>query len=249
MHRLFACLALLTPPLAAQTLPRIVVVAPNRPFHVAPVPEAELKTMRGGLRLPNGLELLLGIDIQTRVDGLLALHTVYASDGQTPGIRVYTDGLNPVPSAPTTQTVQGSTTITPPVLTVDRTPTGTTILPGGTTVGATVNLVVGDPSTWLSGEGQTQLPVTRNGAPVATAQGDVSLQDRPDGAVVVLKSPDLEVQQLIGRATGVVVANMADNRTIDTISAVNVDLRGLTPGLLSGQFMMQRAALDAVLSR
>lgn len=244
---LCACLGM---PVGAQPAPNhIIVVGPARPYRALPVPDAQLATMRGGLRLPNGLDLSLGIDIQTWIDGLLAVHTVYASDGVSPGIRVYTDGANPVRTAPATQTITSTTSITPPVLTVDRTPTGTTILPANATVAATVNLVNGDPSTWLSGENQTQLPVTRDGPPVATPQGEVSLQDQPDGAIVVLKAPDLEVRQLIGRATGVVVANTADNRAIDTVSAINVDLRGLTPGLLSGQFMAQRAAFDMVLAR
>lgn len=228
--------------------PEVVVRGLDRHFAAPPLAERELAMMRGGLRLPNGFDISLGIDIQTRVDGLLALHTVYASEGSQPGIRVFTDGAAPVPLAPTTQTIVAGTQTTAPILTVDRSPTGTTILPSTATPATTVNLVNGDPATWLSGQGQTQLPVTPNGPPVQTAQGQVSLTSDDSGAVVALQSPTLDVRQMIGQATGIVIANTASDRTIDTVSSVNVDVQGLTPALSAGIFMAERAALDAVVT-
>jgi hypothetical protein len=47
----------------------------------------------------------------------------------------------------------------------------------------------------------------------------------------------------------VVLANSGSDRTIDTVSSVNVDLQGVSPALLSGLFAAQRAALDAVVGR
>jgi hypothetical protein len=229
--------------------PEIAVMAPHRPFRTPVLGNTELAIMRGGLRLPNGLDVSLGIDIQTRVNGLLALHTVYASEGPAAGVRVFVDGAKPVPLAPATQTISASAVPSMPVLVVDRSPAGTTLASTTATPAATVNLVNGDPSIWLSGEGQVQLPVVAEGPAVATEQGDVRLATDDRGAVVTLQAPSLFVQQLVGQATGVVLANSGSDRTIDTVSSVNVDLQGVSPALLSGLFAAQRAALDAVVGR
>ena len=211
----------------------VVNAQASAPLAMQPVSNVELAMMRGGLRLPNGLDLSLGFDIQTRIDGQLALHTVYASDGANPGIRVYTDGEKPVPLAPTTATIVAGTVQGIPTLIVDRSPSGTTILPARAVGATTVNLVNGDPSTWLSGVGQVEIPVAPNGPAVAAAPGDVRLTTGSAGAIVTLSTPTLELQQLVGQATGVVVANTADNRVINTVSSVNVDLRGLSSSLIA----------------
>ena len=213
------------------------------------MPERELAAIRGGLLLPNGLAVTIGIDIQTRVNGSLALHTVYASEGVATGVRVFRDGAAPVPTAPATLTVSGGPTWGVPLLIVDRSPTGTTVLPSTQVPATTVNLVSGDQSTWLSGEGQVAVPVTPDGPPVATPDGNVSLARTAAGTTVTLQSPTLLVRQLVGQGTGVVIANTADNQMIDTVSSVNVDLKGLTPELTAGLFSAQRLALDTVITR
>jgi hypothetical protein len=229
--------------------PSILVVGQRTSFAKRSVPDEQLASMRGGIRLPNGLTLALGIDIQTRIDGVLALHTVYASDGANPGIRVYTDGTKPVSLAPTNASITSGAVPGIPLLVVDRSPSGTTIVPTGAANATTVNLVTGDPSTWLSGDGQSQIPVVANGGVVAAPPGNVSLATGPLGAVVTLSTPTVEVRQLIGQATGVVVLNTGNDRVIDTVSSVNVDLRGFSAPLLAGTFIAQRAALDALLPR
>ena len=242
-------LALLLAAAAATPAPEIVVQAPHRTLPGPVVKDGELARMRGGLLLPNGLDVSIGIDIQTRVNGMLALHTVYASEGAATGVRVFADGPKPVPLAPATLSVSAAPTMGTPTLIVDRSATGTTIIPSTATPATTVNLVNGDQSTWLSGEGQTQIPVQANGPAVATPNGNVSLANTATGTVVSLQTPTLLVQQLLGQATGVVVANTADNQAIDTISSVNVDLQGLSPELLSSTFAAQRAALERAVMR
>ena len=209
------------------------------------VPDAELAIMRGGLALPNGLSVAIGIDIQTRIDGVLALHTIYSSDGPNAGIRVYTDGVTSPRTAPATATVMTVGTASLPIITIDRSPSGTTILPAVTTPAATVNLVSGDPSTWLTAAGQTPVPVVENGPAVAAAPGAISLRNDGSGAVVTLDAPMLQVRQLIGQATGAVIANTGNDRSIDTISSVNVDLQGLSPTLMGAIFAVQRIVTDA----
>jgi hypothetical protein len=211
------------------------------------VPDEALAQMRGGVRLPNGLVVAIGIDIQTRVDGVLVLHTVYTSDGPNAGIRVFTDGTGAPGTAPGTTTVTTTASGGVPIVTVDRSPGGTTISPGQSTPGATINLVNGGPATWLDGEGQTPVPVTANGPAIAAAPGEIRLETGTAGASVILVTPTLEVRQLVGSATGLVVANTANDRSIETVSSINVDLQGLSPQLLAGAFAAQRMAVETTL--
>ncbi|MDQ2762828.1 MAG: hypothetical protein M3Y22_04890, partial [Pseudomonadota bacterium] len=66
---------------------------------------------------------------------------------------------------------------------------------------------------------------------------------------VTLMAPSIEVQHLVGQATGAVVLNTANNRVIDTVSSINVGLIGLPSGLLSGVLMVNRIAVDAASGR
>lgn len=46
------------------------------PFGAAPVSDQRLSDMRGGFELPNGMNVAVAVEIETRVDGALALRTV-----------------------------------------------------------------------------------------------------------------------------------------------------------------------------
>ena len=93
------------------------------------------------------------------------------------------------------------------------------------------------------------MPVTADGPAVPIRDGEVRLSAAAGGAVVTLSGGDLTVQQLVGRSTGVVVANTASNRAIDTVSAINVDLQGLSAGALGGLFAVQRVAMELLINR
>lgn len=228
----------------------IVSASPSHGAFPAPrVSAAELNTMRGGVLLPNGLDLHVGIDIQTRVDGVLVLHTLYASDGPIVGARLFTNGTaesQPVP-AQTSVTMPGTSLA--PVISVSRSSTGSQIAPGSVSGPTTVNIITDPQATWASAQGQREVPVTPNGPPVTTAEGDFRLTNGEQGAVASLTRQDLEIQHLIGRATGVVVANTASDRAIDTVSAVNIDLRGAEPLLAASQFLASALALETVRGR
>lgn len=211
---------------AAMPADEIVVRAWRAPYRAERVSVRRLAAMRGGLQLPNGLNVAIGVDIQTRVDGVLALHTLYASEGQQTGVRVFTDGTAPTPAVPALTTVDAPAQSGAPDVTIDRSPAGPRIQPVASSAEGTVNFVNGIQATWATAAGQTEVPVTPNGPPVAGPPGAFSLKTDNDGSVVTLAAPDLEIRHLIGSATGIVVANSADNRVIDTVSAVNVDLRG-----------------------
>lgn len=228
----------------------IVVTAPMRPYAAPRVPDAELRMMRGGLRLPNGLDVRIGIDIQTWVDGRLALHSIYASDGANAGVRVFTDGTDARRTAPGTVGVTVPADDGSPRVLFNRAGTGITVQPGvaGATP-TTVNVLAAAPSEWLDANGENLVPVTLNGGAASSESGNVTLTSGDGGAVVTLETPTLKVQQLIGQATGIVIANTANNRMIDTVSSINVDLQGVPAGLLPSALMANRVALEAMTNR
>ena len=238
--------ALAVPPAA----PTIVVVARKPHAFVGNVvPDAALATMRGGVQLPNGLNIAIGIDIQTRVDGLLALHTIYQTDGPDAGVRVFTDGAAPSLTPPGTITVETPGSSGSPEVIVSRAPTGTTVDISTPAAPTRVNILSGVPSTWLMAIGQTQVPVTENGASVATPAGDISLASDERGAVVTLAAPTLRIQQIVGEAAGIIIANTSNDRTIDTVSSVNVDLQGFSPELVAGLAIGDQLALAVANAR
>lgn len=209
-----------------------------------PVPDHELATMRGGLMLPNGLDIAIGIDIQTRVDGVLALHTIFSSEAPTSGVRVYTDGVTSPSQAPGTVTVATGAQDWPTV-TVPRSPTGTTVSTGAPPDAGSINIVSGPTASWLDAAGQNMVPVTSNGPAVGTDAGAIRLTSDDRGTQVALVTPTLEVRHLVGQATGVVVSNTANDTAIDTVSTINVNLTGVPANLLGGVLMVNRIAAEA----
>ena len=109
----------------------------------------------------------------------------------------------------------------------------------------TINVVSGPTSTWLDGKGQTIVPVIANGPAVAASSGSISLNEDDRGARVTLTTPTIEVQHLVGQATGAVLANTGNDRTIDTVSSINVNLVGVPAALLGNTLMINRVAVEA----
>ena len=248
---LAAAATIVPPALAAAPASSDIVVVAQRPhpFDGTPVPDPVLGGMRGGVQLPNGLAVSIGIDIQTRVNGLLVLHTIYVSDGPIVGTRVFTDGTDPVRTAPDTVTVATPGSGGLPTIEVTRTPAGVTIVPGVQASPAAVNLVSGPASTWIMATGQDEVPVVANGPAVAAAPGAISLSTDENGSIVTLDAPMLQIQHLIGQATGISVANTANDQLIDTVSSVNVDLQGASVPLLSSLLGADRLALEIARGR
>lgn len=234
------------PPLAVDP---ILVIARRPHVFGAQVPNEVLAGMRGGVQLPNGLNIAIGIDIQTRVDGVLALHTIYSTDGPEAGVRVFTGGPAPssVPAGEMSVDTPGSDAT--PEVTVSRAPTGTTIDISTPSAPARVNIVSGQSGTWGTVAGQAQVPVTENGPPAETPTGNIRLATDERGAVVTLDAPMLQVRHVLGEAAGIVVANTGNDRTIDTISSVNLDLQGLSPELMAGLSMGDQLALAVASAR
>lgn len=184
--------------------------------------DTELDTMRGGIELPGGITAAIGIAIETRVNGQLAVRTQLTSTA--PGVQVFAGG----PAGPAGVAV--ATGAGMPQVNIVRNATGTTVNVIPAAAPTVINIGAAPATTG------TPLTVTPNGPGVATALGTVTLSSQPGGIVTTLSGPDLAVQQLIGQATGAIVTNTADNRVIDTITTVNVRLQGeVLPGNIGAQ--------------
>lgn len=184
----------------------------------ARVPDVELATMRGGIRLPSGADVAVGIAIETQVNGALALRTQYSTEQA--GVRVYAGG----PAAALPDGSDGATRV--PTIIYDRNAAGTTVSVASDQPISAVAIAGG--GAFPAAVGQP-LATSVNGTPVATAFGDVALGQDSSGFTTTLAGPILLVQQMIGRATGVVVANTANNQVINTQTWVSVDIQGFVP--------------------
>lgn len=183
----------------------------------ARVSDDTLAGMRGGMTLPNGMQVGLGIRMDSFVDGQLVLRSVL-TPGSEDGLQIYTGGSD---SAQSPQSQSSST----PVVTVTT---------GGTGGAGPLD------------DGAVPLDLQPGGM-AETPAGTIRVEpDNAGGAVVVLESPTLELRHLLGAATGQLIANSANNRQIDTITEINVDVQGPLP--LSGSDMLRidRTIIDAV---
>jgi hypothetical protein len=180
-----------------------------------------LDQVRGGFALPNGMDVTVGIDIQTLVNGVLALRTVLTAANQ--GVPVVFTGTGNTSSAPA---AQGGTSTT---------------IPG---VGA-VRVVEGPASPADAGVGEQRVELTPNGPAVSTPSGSIQLTQNGGGSVVSLTGNSLELSHMIGSATGSLVANTADNRSIDTVVTVNVDLQNSAIPVGNALLRLNSMAIDA----
>ncbi|WP_395397061.1 hypothetical protein [Novosphingobium sp. BL-8A] len=183
----------------------------------ATLTDAQLDELRGGFELPNGMDVVVGVDIQTLVNGALALRSVLNTDTGTPVVFVG-DGSGATSSSSSS----------------------------GTAAGGGVVVKVGDTAMTIQpAAGQQQVTLTANGPAVSTPSGTVQLVKDANGSQVILNGNSLELRQMIGSLTGSIVANTANDRTIDTVVNVNVDVRN--SALLAGSAMLHAdtIALDA----
>lgn len=206
------------------------------------LPDARLADMRGGIQLSDGTSVVVGIALETRVDGMLALRTQYSTE--TPGVQVFAGG-------PGTTIVNLPETTIPasqngvPEIRIERDATGTVIGAVPATIVTNIRLGVGSDAEAARLPG-VAIPVTENGVAVATALGAVRLVRTAGGTITELTGPNLAIQQLVGQATGTIVANTASNRVIDNVTWVNVAVSGnlLPSGLTSSIESVAQAVAD-----
>ena len=126
------------------------------------ITDDRLEEVRGGFLLPNGMDIDLGITIDTLINGRLALSTALAVD---------------------------------------------------------------DAAHFQVSTGAGGLTVQPNGAPVQTPWGAVQLAQSDRQSTVSLTGDRIALNQMIGAATGALVANTGSDRVIDTMVTIDLDIR------------------------
>jgi hypothetical protein len=215
-----------------------IQISPAAPFEAGKVPDAVLAEQRGGIRLPNGIDVALSIDTTTALDGQIVLQTVTKIDLGAPVTRVFApaDG-QPVASAAESAAVL----VGAPTVTYDR-QNGIRIS-GGPAI----------PVSLSSGQAAGPQPQIAEGLqpidpanPLTTDNGVV----QRDVAGVSLQGTDIRIVHLTGEAFGSAIANSGNDRAIDTLTTLSVDLSNAGPDVLgSAMLRIESVGIDAMAMR
>lgn len=203
-------------------------------FDSAPVSDAELAGNYGKFIAPGGIDLAMSVQSDTAVDGQLVLRSVFTVDQGPARIQVYAP-------APGTQgpSYQGNATVgqaqsgagNPGLsVTVDRMGANTSVQPtfGAGSQAPNVAVTTGGQSvaaTAAGNDGLVPVIATAGGGAVPTGAGAVSISSTSTGTRITLDALGLSISHLVGGATGTVVANTGNNRTIDTVTSMSIDVR------------------------
>jgi hypothetical protein len=207
-----------------------------------PLPDPVLAEHRGGFQLPGGLDIGLAVRTQTAVDGRVVLATVFTvADGRTsftPYVARSGEAVIVQPSAPAGESRSGSTS--PSVAFDPR--SGITVVSGPSIMpGIAVN----------AGAGAGELPAGLVEASAGAVDGG-TLSSAADGAVrkIELQGHDISITHLAGSAFGSAIANAANDRTIETVTSVGIDVRNASPDNLGSTFLqVGDLAADAIARR
>jgi hypothetical protein len=186
----------------------------------ATLADDDLDELRGGFILPNGMDVAIGIDIQTSVNGVLALRTMLTTADAGLPVMFVGDGSASANSA------QPGTAFA---------------MPGG----GMVRVVNNGASQMEVGAGEQRIEPVANGPAVATPAGSVQLFRDGSGSQVVLNGDSLELRHMVGNFTGSIVANTANDRSISTVVTVNVDLQNSAVPLGNALLRWDSIAVDA----
>lgn len=206
------------------------------PFAAAAVAESELATMRGGFRLPSGIDVALTVQTQTAVDGAVLLRTVFQADQGPATVTVYVPRSGTTVEQPdAASATSGGPSATMPSVSFD-TRGVINVLPG-----------VVSPSgvSVTSGHQAGGLGDVPAGMEVA---GSAVNQQNLDGLrTAELSAGDLNVIHFAGRAFGSAIINTGSDRLIETQTNVSIDLRNAGPDVLgSSMIRAQDLTFDAL---
>lgn len=210
-----------------------------------PVPDAELANMRGGIALPNGIDVSIAVRTETSVDGNLLLRSVYALANGPATLQLFAPapGHNVKTGGGEASASSGGGDAGEVWVMFDRDNGATINARSGVPAGVTVTSGPAPSST--SDDGLSPLPIGPGGS-IETAGGRVTLQELPAGARARIEGEKIDVSHIFGSAFGSVVANSGSDRAIDTMTVVSIDLRGATPDNLGSSVLQADAlALDA----
>ena len=212
--------------------------------------DPELAAVTGKFLLPNGIEIALSVTSDSFVDGRAVLRTNFTID-RTASVSVF--GRTSDSGEPAARTGM-----------VTSSGTGTTVNTGqgvavifdraSHTQQITPTFAVGNAANVTTGTGTETSPAAlglspldvQPGVGVPTADGIVTLTALPRGTQVDLAGNGLAIANLVGQSIATAVINSANNRTIDTVTNVNIDLRSADAlALGNAALRVDSLALDA----
>ncbi len=226
-------------PVAAAGDPAESVSAPR-------LTDAELAKVTGKFVLPNGVELALSVTSDTVVNGQLILRTVLTVDRSTQ-LQVF-GRTGQESTVAYTGTAESDRAPMPMGVVVEfdrksglQTVTPTFSVARGSTV--TLGAVSEEPQAL----GLAALPLLPGGPAISTADGVVSLAAAQNGSQqVTFVGDQLSVVNLVGQSIATALANTANDRTLDSVTNVAIDVRNLAPYQVGmAQLRIDALAVDA----
>jgi len=217
----------------------------DAPAFAAPaVSDDDLAAATGKFTLPNGVELALAVTSDTVVNGQLILRTVFTIDNSA---QLTVFGRESANAGAGYESSNAGANMQPTGVTIslDRQSGIQTITPSYA-VQQNGTVSVGTQSQDADTLGLTKLPVTPDGPATATIDGTVSVRTLANGSLVTLSGDQLSVANLLGQSVATAITNSANDRTLDTVTNVAIDLRNVQPYLLgSAALRVDTLVLDA----
>ncbi len=215
-------------------------------FDQAPLPDAVLADLRGGIRLPNGIDAALTIETQTAVNGALVLMTVVKIDTGPPELAVYAPPAGGEVPAQTTSGAATPASSALPTISFDGR-NGLHIVPGSGQSPLTVSSGSPSASIGVIPDGLEQVDTA---SPVLTDNGQITFSNNGVTRTVELASSDLRILHLTGNAFGSAIANSGSDRAIDTQTTLAIDLTNAGPDVIGSTMLrVDNVAIDALASR
>lgn len=187
----------------------------------SPIPDAELATLTGKFLLPGGGALALSITSDTLVNGTAVLRTVLTVEHKA-NLQVFARddggaaGVNAVGGAASAaQTLNTGVSVL-----FDRRSGAQITLPTVSTVRIATAAEAPDRQAGL-----VPVVLIAGGEAVRTPDGLVSLTTLPNGSQVTLSGDQIDIAHLVGHSIATAILNAGNDRTIDTVTTIGIDLR------------------------
>lgn len=211
-------------------------------FSSPKVPDAVLAEQRGGIRLPNGIDVALSVETRTALDGAIVLQTVVKIEDGPPVVTVYTAEEGELVELPARNVVSVRETAT---VIYDRQNGIQIISPRQNPV-----VSISSSGSNTSAEIPSGLKAVDITNPVQVGNGILSAIGEGARTGVELRSSDLQIVHLTGNAFGSVIANSGSNRIIDTQTTIGIDLHNAGPYVLGSLiFRVENIAIEAMSTR
>ena len=235
--------ALLVLQLATAQLPAPGVA--DAPFAEEKVAEPVLADQRGGIRLPNGIDVTLSIDTVTALDGRVVLQTVTRIAEGAPVVTAFAPQEGSPVNLPQGAASGANTAAAQPRVSYDR-QHGLTVTTGLPSVPLVVTST-GAAKEAKVAEGLAPIDLSR---PATTPNGLVQSRGNTGSGGVELQGMDISIVHLTGNALGSAIANSGSDRAIDTQTTLSIDLRNAGPDVLgSAMLRVENVAIGALSTR